>query len=84
MFRVYWVVLTLAVAAPARAVEPAQSAEVKKHVEAGVEHYDAGRWAEASREFEIAYRLSGKAGLLFNIARAETKLGHEEQAIAFL
>src|SRR5262245_47149924 len=56
----------------------------KVHVDLGVEAYLGGRYAEAVREFELAYRLSSKPQILFNIARAEAKLGHEEAAIAFL
>ncbi len=70
--------------AVARAADLPVSPEAKRHVDIGVEHYNAGRFAEASREFELAYRLSGRPALLFNIARAEAKLGHDEVAIAFL
>jgi tetratricopeptide (TPR) repeat protein len=67
-----------------QAAEAPISAEAKKHVEQGVVHYDAGRFAEAIKEFDLAYRLSHRPALLFNIARAEAKLGHEDIAIAFL
>src|SRR4051812_27946810 len=60
------------------------SPEAKRHVDAGVEDYNAGRFEEAVKEFELAYRLSARPALLFNIARAEGKLGHDEAAIAFL
>jgi tetratricopeptide (TPR) repeat protein len=68
----------------ARAVEPPVSPEAKRHVDLGVEAYNAGRFADAAKEFELAYRISARPALLFNIARAEAKLGHEEAAIAFL
>jgi tetratricopeptide (TPR) repeat protein len=60
------------------------SPEAKRHVDAGIEAYNGARYDEAVKEFELAYRLSNRPALLFNIARAEAKLGHEEEAIAFL
>src|SRR5437868_15101709 len=54
------------------------SPEARRHVEEGVVHYDAGRYQQAIDEFELAYRLSHRPALLFNIARAEGKLGHDE------
>jgi tetratricopeptide (TPR) repeat protein len=76
--------MLLLCAAPALAGEAAISPEAKRHVELGMQHYEAGRYQQASSEFELAYRLSQRPALLFNIARAEAKLGHEEAAIAFL
>jgi tetratricopeptide (TPR) repeat protein len=70
--------------ASARAADAPVSPEAKRHVDVGVEQYNAGRYEEAVKSFELAYRLSGRPALLFNIARAEAKLGHEEAAIAFL
>lgn len=86
MIRLQGVVIALAVAVitPAFAGESAISPEAKRHVDAAVQHYEAQRWKEASEEFELAYRLSHKPALLFNIARCEAKLGHDEAAIAFL
>jgi len=78
------VLLGLSAVRSAAAADAPVSPEAKRHVELGVGHYDAGRYAEAVTEFELAYRLSNKPALLFNIARAESKLGHEEAAIAFL
>jgi tetratricopeptide (TPR) repeat protein len=70
--------------ASAPAGEALVSPEAKLHVAVGIDHYNAGRYQEAVKEFELAYRLSSRPALLFNIARAESKLGHEEAAIAFL
>jgi tetratricopeptide (TPR) repeat protein len=67
-----------------QAGESSVSPEAKRHVDSGVEAYNAARYEEAVKEFELAYRLSNRPALLFNIARAEAKLGHEEAAIAFL
>lgn len=63
---------------------PNISPEAKRHVDEGVAQYEAGNYQQAVDEFELAYRLSHRAALLFNIARAEAKLGHDEAAIAFL
>jgi tetratricopeptide (TPR) repeat protein len=87
MIRLQGVVIVLAVAVitPAFAAgDTGISPEAKRHVDVAVQHYEAQRWKEASEEFELAYRLSHKPALLFNIARCEAKLGHDEAAIAFL
>jgi tetratricopeptide (TPR) repeat protein len=60
------------------------SPEAKRHVDAGIEAYNGAHYDVAVKEFELAYRLSNRPALLFNIARAEAKQGHEEAAIAFL
>src|SRR5689334_8423294 len=75
-----------ALPSPAHAAggDAAISPEARRHVEEGVTHYDAGRYQQAIDEFELAYRLSRRPALLFNIARAEGKLGHDDIAIAFL
>lgn len=41
--------------------------QARSHFRIGREHYDAGRFAEAAREFEIAHGLSGRDALLFNV-----------------
>ena len=64
------------------AAEPME--EAKLHYRAGASHYEAGRYADAIREFQAAYDASKKPEILFNIARAHTRLGHDEEAIAFL
>jgi tetratricopeptide (TPR) repeat protein len=84
MFLRLCLVLALVLPPAALAADAPVSPEAKRHVELGVDHYNAGRYAEAVKEFELAYRLSNRPALLFNIARAESKLGHEEAAIAFL
>jgi tetratricopeptide (TPR) repeat protein len=78
------VLLALLVTGPAGAAEPAISSEAKRHVAAGNAFYESGQYEDAVKEFELAYRLSNRPALLFNIARAEAKLGHDENAIAFL
>src|SRR5579885_1010348 len=74
----------VALGLPARAADTAISPEAKRHVDLGGQHYESQRWKEAVDECELAYRLSHRPALLFNIARCEAKLGHDEAAIAFL
>jgi tetratricopeptide (TPR) repeat protein len=69
--------------APASAQE-AEMSEARRRFVLGTGYYDAGRYAEAAREFEAAYLLSGRAALLFNIARAEQRAGEDARAIAWL
>jgi tetratricopeptide (TPR) repeat protein len=78
------VVVLLLGAVRAGAADAPVSPEAKRMVDAAVAHYGAGRYEEAVKAFEVAYRLSKRPALLFNIARAEAKLGHDEAAIAFL
>lgn len=73
------VVALVCTAAAAESMEDA-----KLHYRAGASHYEAGRYADAIREFQAAYDASKKPEILFNIARAHTRLGHDEEAIAFL
>jgi tetratricopeptide (TPR) repeat protein len=68
-------VLTLVlVATTARAEEPSPPAEdvdvAKAHFNTGQINYEHGRFEDAAREFEEAYRLSGKAPLLYNVGKS--------------
>src|SRR6187401_2369711 len=42
----------------------------KAHFATGQIYYERGRFPDAAREFEEAYRLSGKAALLYNMGNA--------------
>jgi hypothetical protein len=42
----------------------------KAHFNTGQAYYEHGRFADAAREFEEAYRLSGRAPLLYNMGKA--------------
>lgn len=59
----------------------ADSAQARASFEAGRDAYDRGRFAEALRNFENAYELSGRPKLLFNIARAAESEGLRQRAI---
>jgi tetratricopeptide (TPR) repeat protein len=67
-------------AVPAPAPEPTESmaqsttteqdmtdAQARGHFRLGREYYGQGRFAEAAKEFEVAYGLSGRASLLYNV-----------------
>lgn len=51
---------------------------------AGDNHYAAGRYEEALRNFERAYELSKRPQLLYNIANAYERMGEYEKAAAYL
>lgn len=75
--------LLVAFATPAFAA-PEPVSEARAHYQKGADHYAAERYAEAVTEFKIAYDLSKRPAILYNLARAEEKLGHEEAAIDYL
>ncbi|HJL17246.1 MAG TPA: tetratricopeptide repeat protein [Sandaracinaceae bacterium LLY-WYZ-13_1] len=66
-------------AAPARA-----DAEARLHFEVGVSHYETGDYRDAIREFEEAYRLSGRPQLHYNLAACYEHLGELERAAEYL
>src|SRR6185503_10468568 len=56
----------------------------RTHYEAGSSYYQQGRYADALREFEEAYRLSSaarKPALLYNIGQAHERLNRLADAI---
>jgi len=42
-------------------------AQARAHFRLGREYYEQGRFAEAAKEFEVAYGLSGRSSLLYNV-----------------
>ena len=72
----------LVAAGPAGAVDP--NAEAKAAYQRGAALYDQGRYADAVREFNRAWDLSKRPAILYNLARAETRLGHDQDAIDYL
>jgi tetratricopeptide (TPR) repeat protein len=54
--------------------QPAPSGDdvdiAKAHFNTGQTYYEHGRFDDAAREFEEAYRLSGKAPLLYNVGKS--------------
>lgn len=55
---------------PANPTAAFQQAEARTHFRTGVEHYQAGRFAEAINEFQTAHRLFASPTILFNLAQA--------------
>jgi tetratricopeptide (TPR) repeat protein len=57
--------------APAPASAPADDVDIAKaHFNTGEAYYEHGRFVDAAREFEEAYRLSQKAPLLYNVGKS--------------
>jgi tetratricopeptide (TPR) repeat protein len=55
----------------AQAAEPGADVELAKaHFRTGEIYYERGRFPDAAREFEEAYRLSGRPELLYNMGKA--------------
>lgn len=50
--------------------------EARVHFRLGQAYYDSGRFSDAAREFEEAYRLSNRAQLLYNIFLAHRDAGN--------
>lgn len=57
------------------------AAKAKLHYQRGSEAYAVGRYEDAIRQLQEAYRLSGESVLLFNIAKAYDRLGDFPNAI---
>ena len=49
----------------------------------GQAYYQQGRYREAIKQFEQAYRLSERAALLYNIGQAHERLGELGQAVSY-
>ncbi len=78
-------VILIAGLGPARAwaqeaVAPDDDERARLHFDAGTSYYAEGAYEQALQEFEQAYRLSPRPGLLFNIATTRERLGMLEEA----
>ena len=68
--------IALALVCATASAQPASSSNgedvdiAKAHFATGQINYEHGRFADAAREFEEAYRLSGKAPLLYNVGKS--------------
>jgi tetratricopeptide (TPR) repeat protein len=56
-------------------------AEAREHFQLGRTFYDAGRFQQAAEEFEIAYKLSSRPQLLYNVYVARREAGGLPMAI---
>ncbi len=73
-------------AAPATPEAPADAAApsaASSAYAAGVEHFKAGRYADAIREFNKAYRVDPNPVLVFNMARAFEEMKQYPSAVEF-
>lgn len=70
------------VAAPAMAQSDDEKAREAYYT--GDNHYAAGRYEEALKYFEKAYKLSKRPQLLYNIANAYERMGEYEAAAGYL
>ena len=68
--------------APPGAESEAERA-ARAHYDEGLTQYHVGHFEAAVTEFKLAYELSKKPKLLFNIAQALRLAGHPEEAIYF-
>jgi hypothetical protein len=75
------VVCSLALAAPVAAQD---DAEARRHFETGTSYFTEGNYESALREFDESYRLSGRPGLLYNIALCHERLGNLGEAAEHL
>jgi tetratricopeptide (TPR) repeat protein len=55
--------------------------EAKVHVRRATAAYNLGRYAEAAKEYEVAYEQTLDANLLFNVAQSHRLAGERESAI---
>jgi tetratricopeptide (TPR) repeat protein len=79
-FAVLLVAVALTLSPLARADEPGDSQEAKRHWEKGTALYDMGHYLDAAREYEESFKLKPSvAALLFNIAQAY-RLGGDHAA----
>lgn len=66
------------------AQQPLDDERAKAHFFAGESHFAAERWADAAREFALAYELSQRPEMLINLSRAHERDRHLAEAIADL
>jgi len=68
--------------APPQAPSPGQDLELARaHFRTGEIYYERGRFPDAAREFEEAYRLSNKSDLLYNMGKSYDGVGDHARAL---
>jgi tetratricopeptide (TPR) repeat protein len=75
------IALLLSLSSMARADADAL-AEAKERFHRGTQLYDLGKYLEAASEYEAAFRLTERSGLLFNIGQAYRLGGQPKKALA--
>jgi tetratricopeptide (TPR) repeat protein len=77
--------LALTLALPARAGEESSVNErVRNVAHDGQSAYEAGRYGEAIKFFQVAYGLLPRSALIFNLAQCHRQLGHPNEASVLL
>src|SRR5437868_3474385 len=77
------IALVLCTHADARAEAPdPATVRARNHMQAAVSYYDDGRYEDAAREIETAYRLKPLPALQYNLAQCYERLGRLGEAIA--
>lgn len=66
---------------PASMTRDERIARARHHFEAGRQYYGEGRFEDAAREFQEAYRLTEHPDVLYNLASCYDRLERREQAI---
>lgn len=75
--------LSLSLVTPALAAQPASAMrEGRRHFERGLSLHDQGDNTAALAEFELAWRLTPRPSVLFNIAVAQHALHRDEDALS--
>lgn len=62
---------------------PARAQDFRTHYELAMALYNAQKYEDAVPEFQAAYEIEHKPGLLFNIAQSYRKAGRPREAIAY-
>jgi hypothetical protein len=78
------VVALLAIASWSSAYGDEKTRTAREHFERGTTYYDIGRFADAAREYELAYQARNDPAILFNIGQAwRFAREHEKAILAF-
>jgi Tfp pilus assembly protein PilF len=78
-------VSTAVVFAPDAAAQgDVETERARGHFQAGSSYFEEGDYESAIREFQRAYDLSRRAGLLYNLALSHERLGHYAEAAQLL
>src|SRR5262245_46915525 len=77
-----WLLLAVGSTSLARPGEPSVAAAADRHLERGLAHYQAKRWAQAADEFEAGSVLNPRPELLFAAAQAYRMDGRCQRAIS--
>ena len=84
MRRTLWIVVALAVGAPAEAAPSARARrDAKRHFDKAETEYKLGRFDEALPLYQRAYELLPEPAFLFNIGQCHRNLGDLERALYF-